>query len=92
MVATIHAIVPEVEECISYRLPAFRHQGKIIAGFSATSAGCSYYPFSGRTLATLAADVAGYEQTKGALHFGTEKPLLASLVRKLLKARIAEAR
>ena len=45
--ATIHAIVPEVEECISYRIPAFRYQGRVIAGFSATSRGCSYYPFSG---------------------------------------------
>src|SRR5882672_1661035 len=36
---TIHAVVPEVQECISYRLPAFRVNGRIIAGFSATSKG-----------------------------------------------------
>jgi uncharacterized protein YdhG (YjbR/CyaY superfamily) len=88
--SAIHALVPQAEECISYRLPAFRFEGRIIAGFSATSAGCSYYPFSGTTLKTLAADVAGYSQTKGALHFGPDKPLPASVVRKLLKARIAE--
>ena len=87
---TIHSIAPEVEECISYRLPAFRYQGRIIAGFSATSTGCSYYPFSGTTLKTLADDLDGYSQTKSALHFGRDKPLPASLVRKLLKARIAE--
>jgi uncharacterized protein YdhG (YjbR/CyaY superfamily) len=39
---TIHSIVPDVEECISYRLPAFRYRGSVIAGFSATSKGCSY--------------------------------------------------
>lgn len=87
---TIHTVVPGVEECISYRLPAFRYRGKIIAGFSATSTGCSYYPFSGRTLKALARDVDGYSQTKGALHFGPDEPLPASLVRSLLKARIAE--
>jgi len=87
---TIHALVPEVEECISYRLPAFRYQGRIVAGFSATSTGCSYYPFSGTTLKTLADDIQGYSQTKSALHFGPDTPLPASLVRKLLKARIAE--
>jgi uncharacterized protein YdhG (YjbR/CyaY superfamily) len=87
---TIRALVPEVEECISYRLPAFRYQGRVIAGFSATSQGCSYYPFSGTTLKTLAAAVKGYDQTKSALHFGPERPLPASLVRKLLEARIAE--
>jgi uncharacterized protein YdhG (YjbR/CyaY superfamily) len=86
----IHAIVPEVEECISYRLPAFRLRRKIIAGFSATSKGCSYYPFSGTTLKTLAGEIEGYRQTKSALHFGPDIPLPTSLVRKLLKARIAE--
>jgi uncharacterized protein YdhG (YjbR/CyaY superfamily) len=88
----IHALVPGAEECISYRLPAFRYQGRIIAGFQATSKGCSYYPFSGTTLRTLAHDVEGYSQTKSALHFSVEKPLSASLVRKLVKARIAEAK
>ncbi len=87
---TIRSIVPEVEECISYRLPAFRYRGSIIAGFSATSTGCSYYPFSGTTLKTLAADIDGYSKTKSALHFGPDKPLPAALVRKLLQARIAE--
>jgi uncharacterized protein YdhG (YjbR/CyaY superfamily) len=57
---TIHALVPDVEECLSYRLPAFRFEGKLIAGFSATSKGCSYYPFSGTTLKTLASDIEGY--------------------------------
>ncbi len=87
---TIHAVVPEVEECISYRLPAFRFNGRVIAGFSATSKGCSYYPFSGTTLTTLAGDLQGFSQTKSALHFGPDKPLPTALVRKLLKARIAE--
>lgn len=88
---TIHAVVPKVEECISYRIPAFRYDGRVIAGFSARSKGCSYYPFSGTTLRTLARDVEGYRQTKSALHFGPE-PLPTSLVRKLLEARIAEGR
>jgi uncharacterized protein YdhG (YjbR/CyaY superfamily) len=87
---TIHAIVPGVEECISYRLPAFRYGGRVIAGFSATSKGCSYYPFSGTTLKTVAADVKGYGQTKSALHFGPDRPLPAALIRKLLRTRIAE--
>ena len=87
---TIRAVVPAVEECISYRLPAFRFQGKIIAGFSGTRKGCSYYPFSGTTLETLAGHLGRYSQTKSALHFGPGRPLPASLVRKLIKARIAE--
>ena len=87
---TIHALVPDADECISYRMPAFRYDGRIIGGFAATSTGCSYYPFSGTTLATLAADIAGYSHTKSALHFGPDKPLQVSLVKRLLKARMAE--
>jgi uncharacterized protein YdhG (YjbR/CyaY superfamily) len=85
---TIRAAVPQAEECISYKIPAFRLEGRIVAGFAARGSGGSYYPFSGRTLATLAKDLADFQQTKSALHF--DAPLPAALVRKLLKARIAE--
>jgi len=87
---TIKAIAPDVEECISYSMPAFRIGGHVVAGFQATTKGCSYYPFSGRTLATLAADLADYDQTKSALHFDPKRPLPKALVRKLLTARRAE--
>jgi uncharacterized protein YdhG (YjbR/CyaY superfamily) len=89
---TIRSIIPKAEECISYRMPAFRLNGAIVAGFQTTAKGCSYYPFSGTTLRTLADDLRDYDQTKGALHFRPEKPLPATLVRKLIKARIAELR
>jgi uncharacterized protein YdhG (YjbR/CyaY superfamily) len=87
---TIHSILPAAEECISYRIPAFRLEGKVVAGFCARTNGCSYFPFSGRTIRTLAADLVAYEQTKGAIHFDPGAGLPASLVRKLLKTRIAE--
>ncbi|MBI5489438.1 MAG: DUF1801 domain-containing protein [Deltaproteobacteria bacterium] len=87
---TIRTILPQAEECISYGMPAFRLDGVVIAGFSATTKGCSYFPFSGSTLATLAADLGDYDRTKSALHFHPERPLPATLVRKLLRARIAE--
>jgi uncharacterized protein YdhG (YjbR/CyaY superfamily) len=89
---TIKKIIPRAEECISYGMPAFRLDGVVIGGFSATAKGCSYYPFSGATLHTLASDVAKYDRTKSALHFAPGKPLTAGLVRKLIKARIAETR
>jgi uncharacterized protein YdhG (YjbR/CyaY superfamily) len=89
---TIRSIVPKAEECISYRMPAFRLHGSVVAGFIATKKGCSYFPFSGATLATLANYVRGYEQTKSSLHFDPEKPLPATLVRKLIKTRIAESK
>jgi uncharacterized protein YdhG (YjbR/CyaY superfamily) len=89
---TIRSIVPKAEECISYRIPAFRLDGVVVAGFCATAQGCSYFPFSGSTLGALADDLRGYDQTKSSLHFQPHKPLPATLVRKLIKARIAERR
>lgn len=88
--ATIHAALPGVEECISYAMPAFRYEGRVVAGFLATSTGCSYFPFSGTTLGTLAGELRAYDQTKSALHFEPERPLSKSVVKKLLKARVAE--
>ena len=89
---TIRKIAPRAEECISYGMPAFRLDGRIVAGFAARTNGCSYYPFSGTTLRTLARDLQGHEGTKSAVHFGPDQPLPTALVRKLLRARIAEGR
>jgi len=89
---TIRAILPEAEECISCGIPAFRHDANVVAGFAATARGCSYFPFSGTTLATLAAELTGCGGTKSSLHFRPEQPFPAALVRKLLRARIAETK
>jgi uncharacterized protein YdhG (YjbR/CyaY superfamily) len=88
----IRAAAPEATECISYGMPAFRLDGNVIAGFSSFASHCSYFPFSGATLGTLKKDLADYEKTKSALHFTPSDPLPAALVRKLIKARIAEVR
>ena len=90
--AKIRCVIPDAKECISYRIPAFRLQGVVVAGFCATAKGCSYFPFSGSTLKTLARDLAQYEQTKSSLHFSAAKPLSLALVRKLIRARIRETK
>jgi uncharacterized protein YdhG (YjbR/CyaY superfamily) len=89
---TIRSIIPEAQECISYRIPAFRVNGVVVAGFCATTKGCSYFPFSGSTLKRLGPLVSRYEQTKSSLHFSPEIPLALTLVRKLIKTRIAETK
>lgn len=90
--AKIRSMVPDAEECISYRIPAFRLKGVVVTGFCATTKGCSYFPFSGSTLKTLARDISRYEQTKGSLHFSSDEPLPTALVRKLIKTRVAETK
>ena len=88
--ATIHKIIPRAQETISYGIPAFRLGGKVIAGFMARTKGCSYLPFSGSTLKTLADELEGYSHTKSSLHFDADRGLPVTLVRKLIKTRIAE--
>jgi uncharacterized protein YdhG (YjbR/CyaY superfamily) len=88
----VHAAAPGAEECISYGMPAFRVDGGVVAGFAATAKGCSYFPFSGRTLGTLAAELEEYGGTRGALHFSPARGLPVALVRKLVRTRRAELR
>ena len=87
---TIKTIVPKAEECISYGVAAFRLDGQPIAGFGAIANHCTYFPMSGATVATLKADLKDYETSKGAIRFPADQPLPITLVRKLIKARIAE--
>jgi uncharacterized protein YdhG (YjbR/CyaY superfamily) len=86
---TIRAAAPEAEECISYGLPAFRLNGMLVA-FGATGNHCAFYLMSGSTVKTHQEDLAGYDTSKGTIRFQAEKPLPAALVRKLVRARIAE--
>jgi len=87
---TIQSIVPKAEEGISYGMPAFRLDGKVIAGFAAFKNHLSYLPHSGSVLAELADDVAGYVTSKGALQFSIDKVLPKALVRKLIAVRLRE--
>lgn len=88
---TILEIVPEAEQVISYRLPAFRVGGKVIAGFAAFKNHLSYLPFSGSVLDQLGDELEGYTMTKSALHFPVDRPLDKALVKRLIDVRLAEA-
>ena len=86
----VHAAAPGAEECISYGMPAFRLNGKLIAGFAAAANQCSFHPMSGYTVETLKADLAGYDTSRGTIRFSARAGLPATLVRKLVKVRISE--
>jgi uncharacterized protein YdhG (YjbR/CyaY superfamily) len=88
---TILEIVPDAEQVISYKVPAFRVDGRIVAGFAAFKDHLSYLPFSGSVLPELASELEGYTMTKSALHFPVDRPLPKTLVRKLIAARRSEA-
>jgi uncharacterized protein YdhG (YjbR/CyaY superfamily) len=88
---SILEIVPEAEQAISYGMPAFKVEGKTVAGFAAFKHHLSYLPHSGSVLTSLADDVSDYETPKGSLRFAVDKPLPKQLVKKLVRARMREA-
>ena len=85
----IKAAAPEATECISYQLPAFR-QKKMLVAFGATGNHCAFYLMSSTTLEDHKDVLKTYDTSKGTIRFQPDKPLPAALVRKLVKARIAE--
>lgn len=90
MRAMIRAIVPaEATEGISYGLAAFRYQGPLV-GYGASTNHCALYPMNPAVIEEFAADLAKYETSKGAIRFALDKPLPGPLLKRLIKARIAQ--
>lgn len=88
--ATVRAAAPkDAEECISYRMPAFRYKGALV-GYAAFKKHCSFFPMGSAVLDELGDEVAPYRTAKGTLQFAPDKPLPAALVKKLVKARVRQ--
>ena len=85
---TIRAAAPRAEECISYQLPAFRLNGKMLVWFGASANHCAFYP--GAVVEAHKDELEEYDTSKGTIRFQPDNPLPATLVRKLVKARIAK--
>lgn len=87
---TIRTLAPQAEECINYGIAAFRLNGRSLVGFGASATHCSFYPMNGSTVAAFQDELKNYGTSKGCIRFLAAKPLPVSLVRKLVKSRIAE--
>lgn len=86
----ILAVVPNAKECISYGLPAFMFEGKVLVAFGATQKHCAFYPMSGTMVEAFKEELEEFDTSKGTIRFQENNPLSAKLVRKLVKARIEE--
>jgi len=86
---TIRAAAPKAEECISYQIPAYRQDGMLV-GFGATGNHCAFYLMSSSIVEAHKEELKDYDTSKGTIRFQPDKPLPVGLVRKLVKARIAE--
>jgi uncharacterized protein YdhG (YjbR/CyaY superfamily) len=87
---SILEVVPDAEQCISYGAPAFKVEGKTIAGFAAFKNHLSYLPHSGSVLSALGDELHGYVKSKGSLHFAIDQPLPKRIVKKLVATRIRQ--
>lgn len=86
----VKAAAPRAEEYISYGLAAFKLDGKPLVALGATAKHCGFYLMSSSTVESYAEELQKYDTSKGTIRFSADKPLPATLVRKLVKARIAE--
>ena len=90
MQTVIRSVVPpETTEVISYGIPTFRYKRGLVA-FAAFRDHCSFFPLGSSVLDALAEELKEFRVSKGTLHFPLDKPLPASLVKKIVKARLAQ--
>jgi uncharacterized protein YdhG (YjbR/CyaY superfamily) len=88
--AIIRSVVPpEASEDISYRMPVFRYRG-LLLGYAAFPEHCGLYPMSPAVIEAHRDELAAFPTSKGAIRFPVDRPLPAALVKKLVKARMAE--
>ena len=87
-VAIRSAAPPEATEGISYGMPAFKHKG-VLAWFAAFADHCSLFP-TAAVIAAFKNELKGFRTSKGTIQFPVNKPLPATLVKKMVKARLAQ--
>jgi uncharacterized protein YdhG (YjbR/CyaY superfamily) len=86
----IKVAAPKAEECISYQMPAFRIDGKILLWFGAGANHCAFYP--GGIVERYKEELKEYKTSKGTIQFQPDKPIPKGLVQKIVKRRIKEAK
>jgi uncharacterized protein YdhG (YjbR/CyaY superfamily) len=85
----ISVAAPQSEECMSYGLPGFRLNGKLLVSYGAGAKHCAFYP--GSIVREFAGQLKSYDTSgKGTIRFSPDKPLPSALVRKIVKARIEQ--
>jgi uncharacterized protein YdhG (YjbR/CyaY superfamily) len=85
----IRAAAPQAEECISYGIPSFRLDGRFLVAFGAAAKHCAFHA-GAAPLAGHKQELKAYRTSKGSIRFPADAPLPTALVRKLVKARVAE--
>ncbi len=88
----IRKVAPKAEEVISYGIPAFKVEGRVLVWYAGWKAHCSIYPFSARELEAAGIDPKKFKTSRGTVQLPLDKPVPVTLVRKLVRARLATLR
>ena len=87
--ATIRATAPKAEDAFSYRIPAFRLDGRVLVWYAAFTNHYSMFPVGTDIVRGLGKAGEGYETSKGTIRFPLDAKVPVALVKKLVKARMA---
>jgi len=87
---TIKAAAPGATETISYQMPAFKEHGRLLVSYAAFKDHCSLFPMSMKVIEAHGEELEPYHTRKGTIRFTADEPLPAALVKKIVRARIAE--
>jgi uncharacterized protein YdhG (YjbR/CyaY superfamily) len=84
----IKAVVPNAEEVVSYGIPAFSVEGRVVIGFKANKSDYAIYPFSGGAAERFPEELTGRAVTSGSIHFVPDDPIPDDLLRRVIEWRI----
>ncbi|MGE5460107.1 MAG: iron chaperone [Solirubrobacterales bacterium] len=86
----IKAAAPKATETISYQMPAFKHEGRLLVSYAAFRDHYSLFPMSGEVIAAIGDELKPYASGKGTIRFDPDQPLPVALVKKVVKVRLEE--
>ena len=87
----IRSCVPkDAIETISYRIPAFRTKAGVLVWFAGFSEHCSLFP-TAAVIGMFKDELSGFSSSKGTIHFPLDKPLPTALIKKIVRARVAQS-
>ena len=86
----VRTVAPEAVEVMSYGMPAFKYNGRILIYYAGFKNHCSLFPGSKAVALKFKKDLKDYKTSAGTISFNDKNPLPVTLVKKIVKEKIKE--